>query len=319
MALVTIGMPVRNERKFISRTIEDILNQTFGDFVLLVSDNASEDGTYEILQSYAQKDRRIRVLRHSKNMGSIENFRFVRDLADSTFFMWSAGHDRYDRTFIEKCVRKFETADPDTVLVFPKIQLVYEDDSRGRVYNYEKYDTQRIDDPLKRYFHVSFNVRDLRIIYGLWRTEVIKKIRLKNIIIPDRFVISQASLLGKFARVDEVLFFHREQKSKISLIEGTKRVLMMEQGKDYKPSESKNKISFGDIALITSEVVRFLREHVKFILDADKLGVKLSTEEKTLCVVITVLGFVVRGPIFSISYSLERFSTILKREIFGAV
>jgi glycosyltransferase involved in cell wall biosynthesis len=319
MALVTIGMPVRNERRFISQTIEDILNQTFDDFVLLISSNASEDGTYEIVQGYAQKDRRIRIFRHSRNVGSIENFRFVRDLADSPFFMWAAGHDRYDKTFLEKCVKKFQTADPDTVLVFPKIQLIHEDDSLGRVYSYEKFDTQGIDEAVKRYFQVSFNARDLKIIYGLWRTEIIKKIRLKNIIMPDVFAILQASILGKFARVEEVLFFLREPKKRISLIEGTKRVLMMEQGKDYKPSEFKNRTSFGDIALIISEIVKFLGENLKFILDVDKFGFRLNSKEKFLCILIAVLSFFVMRSISISIYSFEKLSVKIREKIFGAV
>ena len=73
---ITIGLPVYNGEKFIKKCIESILNQTFLDFELLISDNASTDSTSEICNEYASKDKRIRYSCNLKNIGGIENFKF---------------------------------------------------------------------------------------------------------------------------------------------------------------------------------------------------------------------------------------------------
>jgi glycosyltransferase involved in cell wall biosynthesis len=59
-------MPVRNVALFVGQAIESILNQTYTEFEFVIIDDRSNDGTYEILQHYANSDRRIRVFRGEK-------------------------------------------------------------------------------------------------------------------------------------------------------------------------------------------------------------------------------------------------------------
>ena len=67
--LITIILPVYNAKQTISRVVESILNQRFGDFELLAVDDGSTDGSGRILEQYATKDNRIRVL-HKENGGA---------------------------------------------------------------------------------------------------------------------------------------------------------------------------------------------------------------------------------------------------------
>lgn len=62
-------MPAYNAEKFVSASIESVLAQTFGDFELLVVDDASTDGTAAIVESYVARDSRVRLLRHEQNKG----------------------------------------------------------------------------------------------------------------------------------------------------------------------------------------------------------------------------------------------------------
>jgi glycosyltransferase involved in cell wall biosynthesis len=66
---ITVGMPVYNERKYITETLDSLLSQTYENFEVVISDNNSQDGTYEILQQYAKKDKRIKLFRQPKNIG----------------------------------------------------------------------------------------------------------------------------------------------------------------------------------------------------------------------------------------------------------
>jgi glycosyltransferase involved in cell wall biosynthesis len=68
--LVSVVMPVFNGEKYLSQAIDSILNQTFRDFEFIIIDDGSADGTAKLLQLYARKDARIRIL-SQRNQGLI--------------------------------------------------------------------------------------------------------------------------------------------------------------------------------------------------------------------------------------------------------
>ena len=74
---LSIGLPVYNGEKFLAESIESLLGQTYEDFELIISDNASTDGTADICRRYAQQDPRIRYIRQRQNIGSAPNHNFV--------------------------------------------------------------------------------------------------------------------------------------------------------------------------------------------------------------------------------------------------
>ena len=82
--LVSVVVPVFNCVAFIDAAVQSILAQTFSDFELLVSDNASTDGTWEALQRYTV-DPRVRLSRHASNVAATVNFKAVTDLATGEF------------------------------------------------------------------------------------------------------------------------------------------------------------------------------------------------------------------------------------------
>ena len=90
---VSIGMPVYNGANFIREAIDSLLLQTFTDFELIISDNASIDETEAICREYAKKDLRIRYIRQPENRGIIFNFKLVLEEAKGEYFMWAAHDD----------------------------------------------------------------------------------------------------------------------------------------------------------------------------------------------------------------------------------
>ena len=84
---VSFGLPVYNGERYLEEAIESILAQTFEDFELVISDNASTDGTEEICRRYADKDDRIRYSRNTTNIGGMNNgnrtFRLARAASTS--------------------------------------------------------------------------------------------------------------------------------------------------------------------------------------------------------------------------------------------
>ena len=70
---VSIGMPVYNGEGFIHKALDSVQAQTFSDFELIISDNASTDATAEICKEYERRDKRIQYIRQPKNMGALFN------------------------------------------------------------------------------------------------------------------------------------------------------------------------------------------------------------------------------------------------------
>jgi glycosyltransferase involved in cell wall biosynthesis len=105
MRKVAIGMPVWNGENFVSEAIESILGQTYGDFELVISDNASTDATAEICRGYAKQDTRIRYFRQTKNIGAGPNHDEVFRLSAGRYFKWACHDDILATEFIVECVR----------------------------------------------------------------------------------------------------------------------------------------------------------------------------------------------------------------------
>lgn len=98
---VSIGMPVYNGAKYIREALDSLLAQTFIDFELIISDNASTDSTDAICLEYAAKDARIQYVRQDVNCGAIENFRHVLNGARGQYFMWAACDDMWSENWLE--------------------------------------------------------------------------------------------------------------------------------------------------------------------------------------------------------------------------
>lgn len=98
---VCIGMPVYNGEKFIRAALDSLLAQTFTDFKLIISDNASTDGTSKICKEYARADNRISFVRQHENIGATKNFAFVLNESSEKYFMWAAADDFWSEDFLE--------------------------------------------------------------------------------------------------------------------------------------------------------------------------------------------------------------------------
>lgn len=101
---VSIGMPVYNGEPFIRKAIDSLLAQTFTDFELIISDNASTDGTRQICKEYAAKDTRIEYIRQPINKGPVANFQFVCEKSHGEYFMWAAADDLWNEACLAKWV-----------------------------------------------------------------------------------------------------------------------------------------------------------------------------------------------------------------------
>ncbi|CAG1020069.1 Glycosyltransferase GlyG [Patescibacteria group bacterium] len=106
--IISIGMPVYNGEKYIEEALESLLSQTFSNFELIISDNNSTDQTNKICEYYAKKDKRIRYLRQTNNLGAIANFQFVLNQSVGRYFMWAAYDDKWSLNWLESLYKEME-------------------------------------------------------------------------------------------------------------------------------------------------------------------------------------------------------------------
>ena len=90
---LTIGLPVKNAEGTIRHVIGSLLQQSYSNFVLVISDNNSSDATADICAEFAKNDARIQFYSQPIDLGAYANFRFVYDQAKTEFFMWAAADD----------------------------------------------------------------------------------------------------------------------------------------------------------------------------------------------------------------------------------
>lgn len=97
---VTVGLPVYNGERTLSRAIESILAQDFDDFELIISDDCSSDSSLEIIERYAATDSRIKVVKQSINTGYVRQFEFLASAGIGEFFLWAGQDDFHESNYI---------------------------------------------------------------------------------------------------------------------------------------------------------------------------------------------------------------------------
>jgi glycosyltransferase involved in cell wall biosynthesis len=205
--MVTIGMPVYNSERFLVQSIESLLSQTYRDFVLVISDNASTDGTAAICERFARADSRVRYHRNPENIGMNPNFNRVFELTQSRYLKWSTDDDYWMPDMLADAVAILES-DPSICLAYPWAVLI---DGEGReLSRYEDKLHLMQDDPVERFLTVLTEIRLCNHHLGLLRTEVIRKTRLfGNYPGADTGFVAEMSLYGKLYQMPKHQLFRR--------------------------------------------------------------------------------------------------------------
>ncbi len=204
---VSIGMPVYNGELYLGEAVNSIVAQTYKDFELIISDNASTDGTPDICRAFADKDRRIRYYRNEKNLGLSRNLNRVIELSTAEFFMIAHHDDVRAPECVERCVKVLDS-DPSVVLCYSKTRDI---DEKGRFL--ERTDPRLsvdADRPRDRFRDLIRMDHICEPDFGLTRTRVLKQTRLHgNYPDSDRVLLAELGLYGRFYQIPEYLFFRR--------------------------------------------------------------------------------------------------------------
>jgi len=146
--LVSILIPVYNRVNLVGETIESAINQTYKNIEIVICDNCSIDGTWEILQQYTRKDKRIRIFRNRENIGPVRNWLKCLELASGQFIkiLWS--DDLIEPSFISECI---SFIDGDMAFVITGIKTIDEAKQKNQiVYSKTVYQKLRSEEYLKK-------------------------------------------------------------------------------------------------------------------------------------------------------------------------
>jgi glycosyltransferase involved in cell wall biosynthesis len=211
---ITIGLPVYNGEQFIHHAIDSLLRQSYANFKLIISDNASTDKTELICKNFVRMDKRVSYVRHNINRGYIWNSNYVLKLADTEYFMWAAADDVWHPEFIQKNLMFLEK-NPSFVGSISEMEFFYEP------WQKKDFDKFKNIKPEQKYQIVCpfvgkyeekvkflFSTEKTECIYAIYRTKHLKKSMIKRVFLSCEIpIILKVLKYGDLNVEEEVMMY----------------------------------------------------------------------------------------------------------------
>jgi glycosyltransferase involved in cell wall biosynthesis len=224
--LVTIGVVIYNEGRFIRETIDSLLAQDYEDLEIIFCDNCSTDESADICRAAAEADARVRYIRHEKNIGAPANSIFALGQARGDYFMWAAGHDIWAPDLISKCVTALEKNPGSAIAYGTSTWLDIEGNELDKASGW--YDTRGMD-PMLRFFFAFWG--NAHPILGVIRTRYLRDLpRIFTCIGADQILLTELALRGDFIHVPDTSWCRRQPRAEESYAEKLRRYKSSEFG-----------------------------------------------------------------------------------------
>jgi glycosyltransferase involved in cell wall biosynthesis len=204
---LSVGIPVYNGHSYLAGSIESLLGQSYEDFELIISDNASTDDTADICRYYEKQDSRIRYFRQEHNIGGAPNHNFLVAQARGELFKWASDDDLYARDLLKLCVEALDEY-PDVILAHSWTAVIDASDTVTQAVRYGI----ATDSP-------SAPERFRSLLYevggdddgGVTRMHVLRRATLLGSYHhSDRTLTAGIALYGRFYNVPDYLYFRRD-------------------------------------------------------------------------------------------------------------
>jgi glycosyltransferase involved in cell wall biosynthesis len=231
--LVSVGVPTYNRPRHLARALQSLMNQTYRNLEIIVSDNCSPDSGVETVAREAMgRDPRIRYVRQSANIGAVENFQYVLMQAGGKYFCWAADDDLCNAQFVEKLVACLE-AHPDLVLAACDVEALDDNDLPQGVHH---LDTIRLSADWRKARSLFFRYPISNIffcIYGMYRTEAVQARGARSMAGWRGYAtngevpfLAQLAVAGRIAAIPEVLKLYRRHPDSLyhSEVRGFSRI-----------------------------------------------------------------------------------------------
>jgi glycosyltransferase involved in cell wall biosynthesis len=211
--LVTVGMPLYNSARHLPKAMDALLGQTFRDFEILISDNASTDGTVALCEEYAVRDSRVRLIRQPRNIGAPRNWNAVVPGARGKYFKWASGNDYCAPETLDLCVQALE-ADPGLVLCYGRTELI--DDEGAPIGPYASDIDALQASPSERFGRICRHLDLNNAQQALVRTDVLKLTGLDRLYPGgDLALTAELALYGRFLLLPRTLLYRRHGRGSV--------------------------------------------------------------------------------------------------------
>lgn len=209
---IDVLLATYNGEKYIKEQLDSILNQTYKNIRIIISDDCSKDETQEILKEYENKDSRIELHMHEKNSGVVKNIEYLLKQVKSKYYMLSDQDDVWLPEKIEKSLETLVQNNAD--LVFGDLEVVDKDLKTI----YPSFGDFML---LNKKIHKYINSNRLNYIYNcvtgctvLAKKETIEKIvplpQKSKYLIHDHWIGLMTSIYGKVAYMPEKYIKYRQ-------------------------------------------------------------------------------------------------------------
>jgi len=204
---LSVGLPVYNGANYLAESLDALLGQSFEDFELIISDNASTDATVDICHQYEKQDSRIRYFRQPRNIGLAPNHNFTVDQARGELFKWASNDDLYARDLLKLCVEALDEY-PQAVLAHSWTAMI---DGSGIVTKASEYPLTTASPHAPERFRSTLFDDGGDDDGGVIRKGLLRRIARKDSYHhADRTIITEIALHGPFCQVPDWLYFRRD-------------------------------------------------------------------------------------------------------------
>jgi glycosyltransferase involved in cell wall biosynthesis len=204
---LSIGLAVYNGENYLTESLDALLGQSYEDFELIISDNASTDRTADICHQYKNQDSRIRYFRQRRNIGLAPNHNFVFGQARGELFKWASHDDLYALDLLQRCVDALDE-NPHVVLAHSWTAIV---DGSGAVTKKLEYPLTTASLRAPERFHSMLFANGGDDVYGVVRTNILRRTALHGSHHhADRTITTEIALHGPFYQVQDWLYFRRD-------------------------------------------------------------------------------------------------------------
>lgn len=276
MEKIDILLATYNGEKFVKEQIESILNQTYENFNLIISDDASTDNTLNILEEYEKKDTRIKVFKKERNEGLIDNFEFLLKNVTSDYFMFSDQDDIWKKDKIEKSINKLK--EENSGLVYTDLEIV--DEKLNVIYpSYWKY--KQIYKKIIKYnnFEALYLNNFVTGCTILAKSKYIKDIlplpRNSKFVLHDYWTALIISAKDKISYVEEPTIQYRQHKN--NRVGSSRKSDQLENFEDLRNLFIKVKIEHFEVfkenieKIKTKEISKYINEALKYFENLKKV------------------------------------------------
>jgi glycosyltransferase domain-containing protein len=199
LPLVSIGVPTRNRAKKLEKCLISILQQSYSNIEVIVSDNMSTDATPGVCKEFMRRDHRVKTYRQTKNIRAVPNFDYVRQKATGVYFMLLGDDDWIDPTLIQTCIDFLED-NPDHIAASGQTHYYRDNNVQFKGVTLSIQSSSNI----KRVLNTISKVIDGGTFYAMYRAKPTNKIPYLNVWGMDYYFLCEAAFLGKIKTLADV-------------------------------------------------------------------------------------------------------------------